>query len=262
MTSTLSLMARAAQDAAALLPRLTGPREFDTWPDFKAAFDAADQPTSALLRERLEAARPGVAWVEEIDTALPEVGERWVVDAVDGAVQYLQGLPQWSVSIALVRDGHPVLAALHSATLGHTYTAALHGGAFLDGVPISPSIKTDLSLALVATSQPPFVGRQPDAVANTGRAMSLLLPAVGAVRNLGPTSWQIADVASGRIDAFWQYGRDAGNLLAGALVASEAGAVVTDIDGEHWHAGSTSFLAAPPALHAGLVDLLRPAAGA
>ena len=256
MTNTLTLMARAAQDAAALLPRQSGPYGFDGWPAFKAAFDAVDLPTSALLRERLEAARPGTAWAEEIDADLAASGERWVVDPVDGAVQYLQGLPQWSVSIALVRDGRPVLAALHSATLGHTYTAELGGGAFLDGIPITPSVKTDLSLALVATSQPPFVGRQPEAVADAGRALSLLLPAVGAVRNLGPTSWQVADVASGRIDAFWEYGRDAGNLLAGSLVASEAGAVVTDVEGRPWHADSTGFLVAPAALHARLVELL------
>ncbi|MFC1411601.1 inositol monophosphatase [Streptacidiphilus sp. N1-12] len=259
MSDTLTLMARAAQDAAALLPRRTGPHGFDSWPAFKAAFDAVDRPTTALLRERLEIALPGTAWAEEIDTDLPPGGEQWVVDAVDGAVQYLQGLPQWSVSIALVREGRPVLAALHSAVLGHTYTAALGGGAFLDGAPITPSGKTDLSLALVATSQPPFVGRQPGAVADAGRALSLLLPAVGAVRNLGPTSWQLADVGSGRIDAFYEYGRDAGNLLAGSLVASEAGALVTDINGRPWHPASPGFLAAPPALHGRILSLLATA---
>ncbi|MHA6764948.1 inositol monophosphatase family protein [Streptacidiphilus sp. PAMC 29251] len=255
MNDTLILMSKAAQDAAALLPQRTGPDRFDSWPGFKAAFDAIDLPTSALLRERLEAARPGTAWAEDADD-LDQGGERWVVDAVDGAVQYLQGLPQWSVSIALVRNGRPVLSVLHSATLGRTYTAALGGGAFLDGVPVTPSVKTDLSLALVATSHPPFVGRQPEAVAGAGRALSLLLPAVGAVRNLGPTSWQVADVASGRVDAFWEYGRDADNLLAGALVATEAGVLVTDTDGSPWHPDSPGFLAAPPALHSQLVRLL------
>jgi fructose-1,6-bisphosphatase/inositol monophosphatase family enzyme len=83
-----------------------------------------------------------------------------------------------------------------------------------------------------------------------------LLPAVGAVRNFGPTSWQVADMASGRIDAFWEYGRDAGNLLGASVIAREAGVVVTDTWGRPWQAGSDSFLAAPSALHARLVDLL------
>ena len=258
---TLSLMARAAQDAAALLPPRDLPARYDDWRGFKAAFDAADAPLTALLRERLEAARPGTPWAgDAVEAApgLPGTGERWVVDTVDGAVQYLQGLPQWSVSIALVRGRRAVLAALHSATLGRTYTAALGGGAFLDGAPVSPSAKTDLALALVATSHPPFVGRQPEAVAAAGRALSALLPEVGAVRNLGPTSWQVADVASGRIDAFWEYGRDAENLLGAALVATEAGAVVTDTEGNPWHAASPGFLAAPAPLHARLLPLLAP----
>ncbi|GAA1286822.1 hypothetical protein Psi02_53360 [Planotetraspora silvatica] len=155
-----------------------------------------------------------------------------------------------------IRDGAPVLAALHSAPLGETYTAALGGGAFRDGVPVAPSAKSDIGVTLVATSHPPFVGRQPDAVTGAVRAMALLLPVVGAVRNFGPTSWQVADVAAGRIDALWQYGRDGGNLLAPSLVAREAGVVVTDVAGEPWRPDSDSFLAAPPALHARLLDLL------
>jgi myo-inositol-1(or 4)-monophosphatase len=142
------------------------------------------------------------------------------VDAIDGAVQYLQNLPQWSVSIALVRDGRPVLAALHSAAFGHTYTAELGGGAYLDGSPAVMSAKADLSLALVGTSQPPFAGKQPEAVAAAAGAKAALLPEVGA------------------------------------LVASEAGALVTDAQSRPWHAESESFIAAPPALHARLVDLL------
>jgi myo-inositol-1(or 4)-monophosphatase len=264
-STILSQMVQAAQDAADLLLRQPRPTPFSTWPEFKVRFDAADDLLSALLRERLEAARPGTAWAAELDTDLTgsaeaganaEARELWVVDAIDGAVQYLQNLPQWSVSIALVRDGRPVLAALHSATFGHTYTAELGGGAYLDGSPAVMSAKADLSLALVGTSQPPFAGKQPEAVAATARATAALLPEVGALRNLGPTSWQVADVAAGRIDAFWEFGRDAGNLLAGALVASEAGALVTDVQGRPWHAESESFIAAPPALHARLVDLL------
>ena len=252
----LPAMAQAARDGAALLPPRSRPQGFDSWPEFRAAFDAVDRPVSDLLRDRLHAARPGAAWAGELDADLAAGGEAWVVDAVDGAVLYLQGLPQWAVSIALVRDGRPVLAALHSATFDETFTAALGGGAFLDGVPITPSGKTDPTLALVTTSHPPLVRTQPGAVAAAARATARLLPAVGALRNLGPTSWQVADVACGRVDAFWEYGHDAGNLLAGALIASEAGAVVTDAEGRPWQATSDSFLAAPPALHTRLVELL------
>lgn len=256
-TELLALMARAAQEAAATVPPTSEPARCDSWAEFRAAFDALDGPVAALLRSRLEPALPGAGWAEEFDAELPATGDQWVVDAVDGAVQYLRGLPYWSVSIALVREGRTVLAALHSAALGRTYTAALGGGAFLDGAPIRPSTRTEPALALVATSHPPFAGRQPEAVAAAGRALSALLPAVGAVRNFGPTSWQLAEVGAGRIDAFVEFGRDAGNLLAGALVASEAGAVVSDPEGGRWYPGSAGLLAAPAPLHAQLLALLR-----
>jgi myo-inositol-1(or 4)-monophosphatase len=253
--STLATMARAATDAALSMPANLAPGQFDTWGDFKAAFDLVDEPLSTAVRERLDAARPGVPWVDEVETELPD-GEAWVVDAVDGAIQYLQGLPQWSVSIGLLRDGQVVLAALYSPFLGEVYTAARHRGAFRNGVRVSPSIKTDLGLTLVGTSYPPFPGRQPAALRATGRAMTLVLPAVGVVRNLGPTSWQVADVASGRMDIFFEYGRDTTNLLAASLVVTEAGGIVTDADGSPWNGHSESFVAAPAGLHSQFIDLL------
>ncbi|HEV2636232.1 MAG TPA: inositol monophosphatase [Actinocrinis sp.] len=260
MTDTLiTQMAQTVQDAAALLPPRTESNAADTWPDVKVAFDAVERPLIALLRDRLERIRPGVEWADEFGSELPGTGERWVVDPIDGAVQYLQGLPQWAVSVSLVRDGQPVAAALHSATFGQTYTATLGGGAFRNGAPIAPSTRTNLELALIGMSHPPFFAQQPDAVAATGRAMPVLLPAAGPHRNLGPTSWQVADVASGRMDAFWQYGQDAGNLLGASLVAREAGATVTEITGRPWQAGSTSFLAAPASLHGQLLDLFAQA---
>jgi myo-inositol-1(or 4)-monophosphatase len=249
-------MARAAEAGAALLQRQSLPSPYTTWPEFKDRFDAIDELVSAELRTWLSALRPGVSWSEEMDTNATYAGECWVVDSVDGAVQYLQGLPQWCVSVSLARDGRAVATALHSATLHDTYTAVADGGAFLNGTPIAPSAKKDLSLALVTSSHPPFASRQPDAIGATARAVGKLLPSIGALRNLGPTAWQIADVASGRVDAFWQYGLDPGNLLGAALVAGEAGAEVTDADGAPWQVGSSSFLAAAPGLHGQLVELL------
>jgi myo-inositol-1(or 4)-monophosphatase len=251
----LALMARTAREAAALVPANIAPGQFDTWPSFKAAFDTVDAPAAAFARETLERACPGVPVVEEIDGAV-SAEEAWVIDAIDGAIQYLQGLPQWSVSIGLIRGGKPALAALYNPLLGELYTGAAGGGAFRDGVRVSPSIKTDLTLAFAGTSQPPFPGRQPSAVAATGQAMSLLLPKVGVVRNLGPTSWQVADVASGRVDVFWEFGRDVANLVAGSLIAAEAGAIVTDAQGSPWTFASRSFVAAAPGLHGKVIEIL------
>ncbi|MFH8408586.1 inositol monophosphatase family protein [Streptomyces sp. NPDC018019] len=272
--SLLAPMAAAAHEVGALLlknPRggtpPTGTTPADTMDELAAAYLAVEGPAAAVLRRRLGALLPGVPWAEELhgehslgtgaDAGLPTTGDVWMVDVIDGAVQYMQGLPQFCVSLALVRNGEPVAAALHAPLLGETYLAAAGRGATRNGEPIAPSARTRLEAALVGTSQPPFIAGQPAAVAAAGRSLAAVLPAVSAVRNLGPTSWQIADTAAGRLDAFWEYGRDDANLLPGALVAREAGAVVTDAEGRPWRAGATGFVVAPRALHGALLSLLE-----
>ncbi|POX43347.1 inositol monophosphatase family protein [Streptomyces sp. Ru72] len=253
----LAPMAAAVEEVGALLSATPRPAPATSRDGLAVAFDALEEPAVAVMRRHLDALRPGVAWADELDglAPLPD-GEVWMVDCVDGAVQFLQDLPQFCVSLALVRDGEPVAAALHAPLLGETYLASLGGGATRDGRPIAPSAKSDPAAAVVAGSHPPFIGRQPKAAEEAGRSLAALLPHVGAVRNLGPTSWQIADTGAGRLDAFWQFGRDAANLLPGALVAREAGALVTDADGRPWTAESDSFLVAPEGLHERLVEML------
>lgn len=253
----LEPMTAAVREVGVLLATLPAPGEpARTWDEFAAVFDGYDEPTTKLIRDRLAELRPGAGWAEELGTAIPDTGEVWVVDTVDGAVQFLQGLPHWSISATLVRDGEPVAAVLHSPLRGETYTAAQGFGAFRDGVAIRPSVKSELRVALVATSQPPMVAGEPDAIERAGRALAAVLPVIGAVRNLGPTSWQIADTAAGRIDAFWEFGSDDANLVGGALVAVEAGLVVTDVAGRPWRPGARSFLAAPRQLHGQLREIL------
>jgi len=246
-------VAREVGDRVRALP---SPAPFRTLSDLRAVFNAIDDSLQAFTRERLAALRPEAAWVGELHGRTPDAGEAWVVDAIDGAVQYLQRLPQWCVSITLVRARVPVIAVLYSAVQGETYAAIAGGGATRNGVPVDPSKKTDLAVALVATSQPPFVAKEPGDVDRASRSIGKALLVAGAVRNLGPTSWQIADVASGRIDAFWQYGADDGNLLGASLVAQEAGAIVTDVRGAPWRAGAHSILVAAPGLHGRLCELL------
>ncbi|GAA1240886.1 inositol monophosphatase [Kitasatospora nipponensis] len=222
-----------------------------------AAFAAVDGPASAQLRERLGALRPQAGWVDdELAQELPATGEWWVCDATDGAVQYLLGLPQWAVTATLLREGEAVVAVVHAPLLGCTYTAVRGAGAQRNGARIAPS-RRELAAAVLATSQPPTVGADPVARRRAGESLTAVLggPAL-AVRNLGPTALQVAQVGSGHLDAFWEYGPDAVNLLPGALVATEAGAAVSDATGAPWTPAATSFLAAPPARQGELLELL------
>jgi myo-inositol-1(or 4)-monophosphatase len=263
MTETFSVTA-ALLDELVAATRETGelilarprPMPARTMAEFRRNFAEVEHAAEPGLRARLAAIRPGVEWTDEFDIDLVAGEQRWLADITDGAIQYLQGLPQWCVSVTLLHDRQAVAAVLHNPVSAETYSAAAGLGAFRDGEPITPSVKTDLAIALAATSQPPFVATQPAAVAAAGPALSAALPAVGAVRNFGPTSWQVAEVGGGRLDAFWQFGRDEGNLLGATLIAREAGATVTDVAGEPWRPGSDSVLVAAPALHGELRGLL------
>lgn len=223
-----------------------------------AAFGALDRPAAGLLRERLGALRPQAGWpADELETAVPADGEWWSCDATDGAVQYLLGLPHWAVTATLLREGEAVLAVVHAPRLDATYTAVRGAGARLNGRRITPS-ERELETAVVATSHPPTVAGDPEALRRVGATTSAVLGAgVLAVRNLGPTALQVAQVGSGHLDAFWECGPDAPNLLGGALIAAEAGARVTDHAGRPWQpAASTGFLAAPVGQHEALVRVL------
>jgi myo-inositol-1(or 4)-monophosphatase len=112
-TDLLTGMADVARQATELFAALPPPEPFDGWDRFRAVFDKLDTAVTRLLRSRLEELRPGTPWLDELTAEVPY----WLVDGVDGAVQYLQGLPHWSVSISLLRDGRTVLAALwHGCT--------------------------------------------------------------------------------------------------------------------------------------------------
>ncbi|MGE7434860.1 inositol monophosphatase family protein [Kitasatospora sp. NPDC001175] len=221
-----------------------------------AVFNELDTPASDLLRERLTGLRPQAGWLaDELATSIPVNGEWWSCDATDGAIQYLCGLSQWAVTATLIRDGEPVLAVVHSPVQGFTYTAALGGGTRLNGRTVRPQVR-ELSAAVATTSQPPTVAEDPVALRRAGESLSALLPRVLAVRNLGPTSLQISQVASGHLSLFWQYGADPVNLLPGALIAREAGARVTTTGGTPWTPAADGFLAAAPSLHSDAVAVL------
>ncbi|MFF4338392.1 inositol monophosphatase family protein [Kitasatospora sp. NPDC001540] len=255
----LDAVERAVRDVGRHLAERQGtePLAAATPAEARAAFDAVDRPAARMLRERLTALRPQAGWLgDEWAREVPGAGEWWLCDATDGAVQYLSALPHWAVTATLLRDGAPVLAVVHAPLLGATHTARLGGGARLNGRRRAPRPRV-LATAVVATSQPPQVARDPAARRAAGAALAAVLPHAAAVRNLGPTALQVAQVGSGHLTAFWQYGADPANLLPGALLAAEAGARVSDAQGAPWTPAATSFLAAAPGVHAELVAVLR-----
>jgi myo-inositol-1(or 4)-monophosphatase len=224
----LALAERAARDAGELLSdRFRRPA---TGVDAKSTatdlVSDADRDAEALLRERILAARPSDAILgEEQGEQGGGSGLRWVVDPLDGTINYLFGLPGWSVSVAC-EDGDGVLVGVvHDPLRGETFAASRGGGATLDGEPIAVSAAASLETALIATG---FSYRRDERAVQAGALVSIL-PAVRDIRRLGSAAIDLAYVACGRFDGYYETGPSHWDLAAGGLLVTEAGGVVSPL---------------------------------
>ena len=253
----LDAVIQAAREAGARLLEIYSPqaRPRDR-SDLFAAGRRNEEVSLAVLTPALTAARPGARWVDDDQetTALPP-GEWWSVDAVEGNVNHVHGQPQWCVSIALIRDGVPVLAVVRQPAADLTYTAVRGGGAFLGGLPLHVSPKVSLDAAIVATGQ--AEAGQDDTYRRIGESVTAMLGRALLVRATVPSTFPLLDVAAGYADVFWQYEPVLPGIAPGALLVTEAGGRVTDLRGEPWAPGAPDVLAATPALHAAALDVLR-----
>jgi len=183
----------------------------------------ADRASEELIRERLVAARPDDAVLgEEGDDRAGTSGVRWVVDPIDGTVNFLYGVPAYAVSIAAERDGEVVAGVVLNVATGTTYTATVDGPALRDGEPISVRPDAPLSQRLVAT------GFNYDAGLRERQAQALvrLLPQVRDIRRIGACSLDLCGVAEGTVDGYVEEGVNLWDHAAGGLVAERAGARV------------------------------------
>lgn len=230
-----------------------------------AAFEALNGPASERLRLALTGLIDGSAWAdseleaEDLDATVATADSpwTWVCDAVDGAVQYLQAIPAWCVSVALLHECRTVLAVIHDPVHGETFHAVAGAGAFRNGERVHAAAKTDLGTALLVHANQPQPG-DPETAVLAGRSFAAVYPRAMAVRNLGPTALQLAYLAAGRVDGLWQYGADPYNWVGGILIAEQAGAVATECDGAPRTLGSPSLAVAAPGLHSALVGILVP----
>ena len=216
---------------------------------------AVSEDASRQLRASLAELHPDIGWTDE--EARPTQGDYWLCDPIDGAYHYLQGLPLWSSSLVLVRNGRPLLSVVHDATRDETFVATELGGATCNGVPMRVSPKSAVSSAVVGTAIPPLaqVGE-----AEQDEALAMLASAARAtfvVRPMAAVSLQLAYVAAGRLDAYWENGRDAADWLAGSLLIREAGGVVSHLDGASFGWSGSGIVAGNGTLHTTLQPLLQ-----
>ncbi|MBS2551693.1 3'(2'),5'-bisphosphate nucleotidase CysQ [Catenulispora sp. NL8] len=253
----LAQTAAAVREAGSvLLERFGAVAGYRTREDLMRLLAANDEAALEVLRPRLSRLRPDARWVEDelAGGALP-AGQWWVVDPAEGNVNHLHALPEWAVTATLVRADEPVLTVVHLPLTGQTYTALAGGGAFLDGRPLRVSGAADLGLSLVATSQA-RPNEDERVVRRVGDSIGAMLRAALVVRTSVPATLHLADVAAGRVDAFWQFAGARADLLPGALLVTEAGGRVSDAEGRPWSPAGESFLAAAPGVHAAAVATL------
>jgi myo-inositol-1(or 4)-monophosphatase len=261
------VMQNAAQKASKRLLRdfaeveqlqvsIKGPSDFVSQADLRA---------EKILREELEKARPGYAFLMEESGASGSANWtwRWVVDPLDGTTNFLHGIPHWAISIALQRklpDGtiEAAAAAIYSPTNDEMFWAEKGGGAFLNDRRLRVSARRELKDALFATGIP-FAAVTPRNRLAFARTLGALMPVTAGVRRFGSAALDLAWVAAGRYDGFWELGLKSWDVAAGALILREAGGTITHPDGTEFEPSDTApndLVAGNAHLHPKLRDLV------
>ncbi len=194
-----------------------------------------DRDSEKLIVESILSARPGDGIVgEEGSSRSSSTGITWVIDPIDGTVNYLYGLPGWSVSIAAKDQSGVLVGVVHSPTIGSTWTATKGGGAFFNSRPIRCNSDISLDRALIGTG---FAYDVKERV-NQGRVVASLIPNIRDLRRIGSAAVDICYVAMGAFDGYFELGLKEWDLAAASLIATESGALIsTDSQGITYCAG-------------------------
>jgi myo-inositol-1(or 4)-monophosphatase len=212
-----------------------------------------DTATETLITRAILEARPDDAILGEEGAAVVGTsGVRWVVDPIDGTVNYLYRIPAWAVSIAAELDGRVVAGVVYNPVLRETFTATLGGGARCNGKPIACSAETSLAQTLLATG----FGYDSARRGHQGALIAQVLPLVRDIRRFGSAALDLCAIAAGRVDAYFERGLNPWDMAAGELIAREAGGRIEGLNGAP--ASSELTIAAPIGLFDALHDLLAP----
>jgi myo-inositol-1(or 4)-monophosphatase len=261
----LTVMANAAQKASKRLLRdfaeveqlqvsIKGPSDYVSQADMRA---------EQTLYEELERARPGYAFLMEESghRGSENWSWRWVIDPLDGTTNFLHGIPHWAISIALERrlpEGGSELAAglIYAPASDEMFLAEKGGGAFLNEHRLRVSARREMKDAVFATGIP-FAAVTPARRLAFARTLGTLMPNVAGVRRFGSAALDLAWVAAGRYDGYWELGLKPWDFAAGLLIVREAGGYATDPAGAGDPRNSGDIVAGNPHLHAPLAAIVR-----
>jgi myo-inositol-1(or 4)-monophosphatase len=250
----LELATRAAHQAGELLlKRFRGPSSgVGTKSSPTDLVSDADRDAEELIVDLIRKERPEDGLLaEEGSQDGGGSGLRWVVDPLDGTVNFLFGIPVWGVSVAVEDDEGVVVGVVRSPVLDETFSAVRGAGAQLNGAPIKVGSTSELEMALVGTGF--AYGREPRRV--QAEIVRRVLPRVRDVRRAGSAALDLASLACGRLDGFYEAPLEPWDKAAGLLLISEAGGTISELEGP---AGESSgVVAANPLLHDALRRLVE-----
>lgn len=220
-------------------------------------FSEADLRAEATVRRLLGAARPDYGFLGEEGGLVPgrDAGSTWIVDPLDGTTNFLMGIPIFAVNIALEQAGQVVAGVTYNPMLQEMFWAERGQGAYLNDEPIRVSRRTELADAVLAVGIP-FQGKPRGEY--FVREMARLTPRVAGIRRLGAGAVDLAYVAAGRFDAYWEQSVSVWDIAAGVVLVEEAGGIISDTAGRPLDLRGGTILGANPRIHAGLVEALQP----
>jgi myo-inositol-1(or 4)-monophosphatase len=246
--SPLEVAEAAAREAGELLLASFGKIERANVKTKSAARDlvtAADVESERLIVSRLRAAFPdhAIEAEEEVKDAADDLRPRWFLDPLDGTVNFVHGIPLFSVSIALYGGNVPQVAVVHLPRLSETFTAERGRGAWSAGEPLRVSSAETLGESILATG---FPYRRNELPNNNLENFNRFFLDLRGIRRMGSAAMDLAYVAAGRLDGYWEMHLSPHDVAAGALLVREAGGIVQDFDGgENWLRGGHIVAAGP-----------------
>ena len=219
---------------------------------------AADKKAEKVLHEALLKARPDYGFVMEESGIVEgkDPAHRWHIDPLDGTTNFLHGLPHWAISVALEREGTIVAGVIYDVAKDELFIAERGKGAFLNNKRMRVSGRTDVVDCVVATGIP-SIGRRD----HPGylKQLRLVMMQTSGVRRFGSAALDLAYVAAGRYDAYWEQGLNSWDMAAGALMVREAGGFVGDAYGKDEVLGADTIVAGNETMHRALLAMLKEA---
>ncbi len=227
-----------------------GPADFVT---------AADVRTEEMLRDELAYARPDYGFLLEEGGEITgeDASRRWIIDPIDGTTNFIHGIPHFAMSIALEENGEITAGVIYEPINEQMFWAEKGQGAFLNDRRMRVSGRAQMDQSIFATGIP-FMGRgEPGDHEAFLKQMGAVMAVSAGIRRFGSAALDLAYVAAGRFDGFWETGLKPWDIAAGIIMVREAGGMVTELDGRDRMLESGSILAVNPNLHQELGQIIR-----